>query len=533
MRTSPNAPSGARSLPKPHQDHRDADAEPLPQAHDRRLGTNLRLPPAMNTGEPRPSDAATVREDAVAPPLVVDVDGTLVGGDLLIEGAARLIAASPLALLALPFWLAGGRAALKRRIASRVALPPPTLVLNPAVLEEIAAARAAGREVWLASASDELAVAPLAEAVGAAGCLASDGRTNLAGQAKAAALVEHFGEGGFDYIGNERRDLAVWKHARHAIGVNLPARLARAVRALDENARFLPGTGGDPLDCFRALRPHQWVKNTLVFVPLVAAHETEAGLYLVAAGMFAALSACASGSYLFNDLLDLPHDRGHAGKRHRPFAAGKAPLLPMTVLGAALVAGGLALAFRLSAEAGFCVSLYVIAALAYSLSLKQKLFVDVLTLGTLYMFRVIAGGVAVSVALSPSFLAFFMFMFVALAVAKRQGELHGLHESGRAVIVGRAYLTSDLSVMTALGAASAFASVVVFAMYIRGPEVTGRYARPEFLWLICLLLIYWLGRLTLLANRGAVGDDPMVFTMRDRASWLTGVGVLAAFVAAL
>ena len=486
-----------------------------------------------NTGELRPPDAGTVPGDAAATPLVVDVDGTLVGGDLLIEGAARLIAASPLALLALPFWLAGGRAALKRRIARRVALPPPTLVLNPAVLEEIAAAKAAGREVWLASASDELAVAALAEAVGAAGCLASDGRTNLAGRAKAAALVERFGEGGFDYIGNERRDLAVWKHARHAIGVSLPARLARAVRALDEDARFLPGTCGDPLDCFRALRPHQWVKNTLVFVPLVAAHETEPGLYLVAAGVFAALSACASGTYLFNDLLDLPHDRGHASKRRRPLAAGKAPLLPMMVLGAVLVAGGLALAFRLSATAGFCVLFYLIVTLAYSLSLKQKLFVDVLTLGVLYMVRVIAGGAAVSVALSPWFLAFFIFVFVALAVVKRQGELYGLYESGRTAAVGRAYRAADLPVMAALGTAGAFASAVVFALYVRSPEVSERYARPEFLWLICLLLVYWLGRMTLLANRGAVDDDPVVFAMRDRASWLTGAGVLAAFAAAL
>ena len=487
----------------------------------------------MDGGEIRLPRARIVREDGAAPPLVVDVDGTLVGGDLLMEGAARLIAASPLSLLALPFWLLGGRAALKRRIARAAPLPPSTLVLNPAVLDEIATARAAGREVWLASASDALAVAPLAEAVGAAGCLASDGRTNLAGRAKAAALVERFGEGGFDYVGNERRDLAVWRRARRAIGVDLPARLVPAVRALDEEARFLPGLGGGPLDCFRALRPHQWVKNTLVFVPLVAAHETQAGPYLAAAGVFAALSACASGAYLLNDLLDLPHDRGHASKRHRPFAAGKAPLLPMTILGVVLMAGGLALAFGLSAGAGLCVLLYLIVTLAYSLSLKRKLFADVVTLGVLYMVRVIAGGVAVPVTLSPWFLAFFMFAFLSLAVVKRQRELHALHESGRPTAGGRAYFAGDLPAIAALGAASAFASVVVLALYIRSPEVRELYARPEFLWLICPLLIHWLGRMTLLANRGAVDDDPVVFAMRDRASWLTGLGVLAASAAAL
>ena len=469
----------------------------------------------------------------MATPLVVDVDGTLVSGDLLIESAARLIVASPLSLFALPFWLAGGRAALKRRIARVSPLPPETLVLNPAVRDEIAAAKAAGRKVWLASASDELAVAPLAEAVGATGCIASDGHTNLAGQAKAAALVERFGEGEFDYIGNERRDLAVWKHARHAIGVNLSPRLARSVRALDEDARFLSGPGVRPLDYFFALRPHQWVKNALVFVPLVAAHETAAGLYLVAAGLFAALSACASGAYLFNDLLDLPYDRRHPGKRHRPMAAGKVSLLPMIGAGAALVAGGLAAVFWLSAGAGLYVLLYLVVSLAYSLSLKRRVLIDVVTLSGLYTIRVLAGGVVVSIPLSPWFLAFFMFAFLALAVVKRQSELRALCESGRSVASGRAYLPDDLPVMAALGAAGGIASVLVFALYVQSPAVSERYARLEFLWLICPLLIYWLGRMILLANRGAVGDDPVMFAMRDRTSWLIGLGILATFVGAL
>ena len=442
-------------------------------------------------------------------PLVVDVDGSLIGGDLLIEGIARLLSVSPLSLFALPFWLAAlmvrGRAALKRRIARAVPLPPDTLALNPAVLEEIAAAQAAGRAVWLASASDERAVAPLAETVGAAGCLASDGRTNLAGEAKAAALVARFGEGGFDYIGNERRDLAVWKRGRRAIGVGLPAGLARKVRALDGEARFLPGHGGGPLDRFRALRPHQWVKNVLVFVPLAAAHETGAGPYLVAAGIFAALSAVASGTYLLNDLLDLPHDRRHESKRHRPMAAGRVPLLPMIGIGAALSAGGLALAFWLSTAAGLWVLLYLAATCAYSLSLKRKTFIDVVTLAMLYAVRVLAGAAAVSVALSPWLLAFFLFLFLALAIVKRQGELRALRDAGGSASGGRAYLAEDFPVMAALGAASGVASVVILTLYIQSPETGERYGRPEFLWLICPLLLYWLGRMALLACRGGGG----------------------------
>ena len=485
----------------------------------------------------------TTDEAPAEPPLVVDVDGSLIGGDLLIEGIARLLSVSPLSLFALPFRLAAamvrGHAGLKRRIAEAVRLPPDTLAWNPAVLEEIAAARAAGRPVWLASASDARAVSPLAETVGAAGCLASDGRTNLAGEAKAAALAARFGERGFDYIGNERRDLAVWKRARRAIGVGLGAGLARKVRALDGEARFLPGLGGGPRDWFRALRPYQWVKNVLVFVPLVAAHETGAGPYLVAAGVFAALSAVASGTYLLNDLLDLPHDRGHPAKRHRPIAAGKAPLLPMIGLGAALAASGLALAFWLSAAAGLWVLAYLAVTCAYSLSLKRKIFIDVTTLAMLYAVRVLAGGAAVSVPLSPWLLAFFLFLFLALAIVKRQGELRG---SGRSASGGRAYLAEDVPVMAALGAASGFASVVILTLYIQSPETGERYARPEFLWLVCPLLLYWLGRMALLAGRGGEegdskqlpgNDDPLIFALRDRTSWLTGLAVLAAFAAAL
>ena len=182
----------------------------------------------------------TADEARTEPPLIVDVDGSLVGGDLLIEGIARLLSVSPLSLFALLFWLVAatvsGRAGLKRRIAQAVPLPPDTLALNPAVLEEIAIAQAAGRSVWLASASDAHAVSPLAETVGATGCLASDGRTNLAGEAKAAALVARFGERGFDYIGNERRDLAVWKRARRTIGLDLDR-----LSAVEERADLVEG----------------------------------------------------------------------------------------------------------------------------------------------------------------------------------------------------------------------------------------------------------------------------------------------------
>ena len=467
-----------------------------------------------------------------AVPLVVDVDGTLLSGDLLIEGLARLASTAPLMLLAVPFWLMRGRAATKRQLAEAAPLSSEMLVLNPAVEEEVAEARIAGRAVWLASGADGTAVAPLAERVGAAGVLASDGRTNLVGEAKAAALMRQFGEGGFDYVGNGRQDLPVWRRCRQAIGVGLTRGFERKVRVLHPEARFLPGVGVAG-DYIRALRPRQWIKNTLLFLPLLAMHETQLGPYLLVAGLFLAFSAVASATYLANDLLDLPYDREHRTKRLRPMAAGKLRLSRVVTAGVALVAAGLAAAFWLSPAGGLSVLAYLIAAVAYSLWLKRRLLLDAVALALLYVLRVFAGAVAVAVPLSPWLLAFSLFIFVALAIVKRQVELAMLHQSGGTSVAGRTYRTADLPTLAALAGAAAFAAAVVLTLYIQSPTVHTAYGRPEALWLICPLLIYWLGRMILLASRGNMDDDPVLFAVRDRASWLTGVGILAVCVAAL
>lgn len=283
----------------------------------------------------------------------------------------------------------------------------------------------------------------------------------------------------------------------------------------------------------RLLRPHQWVKNLLVFAPLAAAHETRAEPWLVTAGLCAALTACASGTYVLNDLLDLPYDRGHAVKRRRPLAAGTVAPLPAIGLGAVLAASGLAAAFGLAAAAGRWVLLYVVLTVAYSLTLKHRLLLDVITLATLFAVRVLAGGAAAAVPLSPWFLAFSVFFFLTLAIAKRQCEMRKLRAADLTAAGGRAWRVEDVAVLAALGAASGFAATLVVALYISGPTAPALYTRPELLWVLCPLLLYWTGRATLLANRGAIDDDPVLFVLRDRASWLTGAAALAVLAAAL
>ncbi len=293
--------------------------------------------------------------------------------------------------------------------------------------------------------------------------------------------------------------------------MNLPRFRRRAARSLE--------------DYLWALRPHQWVKNIVVFAPLVAAHETSPASYLVAAGLFGALSAVASGTYLLNDLVDLPYDRAHDRKRHRPLAAGKLRLAPAGCLGAALVGAGLAAAVGLSTVAGLWVACYLLVTCAYSLALKRRIFIDVVALALLFTIRTVAGAAVVSVALSSWFVAFAFFLFLTLAVLKRQSELSAGRATGRSGLPGRAYSVEDIVVLAGLGAASGMASVVVLALYIQSPEVRMLYGRPELLWLADLLLVTWLGRMMLLAGRGAFDDDPVLFALRDWMTWLVGIGI--------
>ena len=479
-----------------------------------------------------PGERLAANPEDVGVPLVVDVDGTLVTTDLLVEGSLRLLASSPWRLFTCAVQGLRSRAAFKRAVTKAVPLPPTSLVLHPAVVEEVETAKRSGRPVWLASGADELAVEPLAKHLEANGFLASDGKRNLVGDAKAEALVERFGEGGFDYIGDDRKDLPVWKRARRAVSVGASAGLARRVLNLHPEAKSIEGLG-TAIDYLKALRPHQCAKNSLVFVAPAAAHAAEVVTYLGAMGAFVALSLIASSGYVFNDMVDIGHDREHPSKRYRPLAAGRVRLVPLAGAGVLLAVAGIGASFLLSTGLGVCALLYLALTVTYSLWLKRLIVIDVIVLASLYVVRVVAGGAAVGVPVSPWLLAFSMFVFLALAVVKRRKELANLAERRQRAIHGRGYVAEDASAMTMLGAASAVGAVIVLAMYVQAPEVAKRYGRPELLWLACPLFLHWLGRLLLLAQRGAVDDDPVMFALRDRASWVTGLLLVIVAVMAL
>lgn len=453
-------------------------------------------------------------------PLCVDLDGTLLESDLFFESLLLLLRINPFYVLLLPWWFLKGKAALKREIASRVSLDPAALPYHPQVLDLL---RSAGdRAIVLCTASDQRLAEAVAQHLGLFDVvLASDGKRNLSGRQKAETLLDRFGERGFDYVANERIDLAVWKHARQAWLVGASPSLEKAAAAVTTVAGSFPRANPGLLSWVKAIRLHQWLKNLLLFVPLLASHRfLEIAAIRDAILAFFAFGLCASGVYVINDLLDLPSDRQHPRKRERPFARGRLPLLQGFLVGPMLALAGFAIAGLVNLLFAGVLALYFVITLAYSLRLKQVVMLDVLLLASLYTVRIIAGAAAISSGLSFWLLSFSMFIFLGLAMVKRYTELSLMLSDGRDRADGRDYEVGDLPLLQSLGCASGYIAVLVLALYINSPESVALYSRPRMLWLLCPMLLYWTSRVWVVAHRGGMHEDPVVFSVTDRTSQL-------------
>jgi len=465
-------------------------------------------------------------------PLAVDLDGTLIRTDLTWEALAGLLRTHPLALLAVPFWLLRGRAFLKQQLARRVRVDPAVLPYNQPFLDWLKEQKRAGRTLILATASDTSLATPVAKYVGIFDdVLASDGATNLRQRAKLAALTQRFGARGFDYAGNSAPDLAVWEGAREAVVVNAGAALTERAAQRAKIGRTFPSTALFWLPLLRALRPHQWIKNLIVFVPALTAHRLgERPVVLAAARAFAAFCLCASAAYLVNDLADLEADRHHALKRRRPFASGELPLAVGFILAPLLLLVGLGLTLSLPASCTGVIAAYFIAALIYSWRVKQVPMLDVFFLAGLYTLRLAAGHTAARVIWSAWLLVFSMFIFLSLALVKRFQELRAARRANpeqrsaapASQVRGRGYMAADMEVVTMMGIASAFIAVLVLALYVTSEQVLKLYAHPNLLLLACPLLLYWLSRIWFLAHRGQMDEDPTAFAIKDWVSYFIG-----------
>ncbi len=455
-------------------------------------------------------------------PLCVDLDGTLIKSDLLIEGLLALIKVNPLYLFTALFWLVRGKACLKEQIARRTDLDVVHLPYHADFLEFLRKEVAAGRRLILATGANEKLARQVADHLGLFhSILASDGGCNLTGVGKLRAIQKVCGSGGFDYAGNAAADLPLCRGARQVILVNAGRRLARGVRQAANLQREFEDRRGGILPYLRAMRMHQWLKNLLLFLSLLTTHQWHQPAQLAAAALgFFAFCLSASAIYLLNDMLDLPADRLHPHKCRRPLAAGEVPLLHGGLLMAVLLAAGLLVAGSLPDPFLWVLLVYLGVTVAYSIYLKKVVIIDVVVLAGLYTVRVIAGAAAIDVAPSFWLLSFSMFIFFSLALVKRYAELRALASTRRTAAGGRDYRRSDLGILYSMGTASGFLSILVFALFINSPELARDYAHPEALWLICPVLLYWIGRIWVKAGRGEMNEDPLVFTVRDTGSRL-------------
>lgn len=458
-------------------------------------------------------------------PIVVDLDGTLVRTDMLHESALRVMRDKPLHLLRIPYWLARGKAVLKHNLASHTAFDPSSLPYNQDLLAWLQVQRASGRRLILCTASDRSIAEPIAEHIGLFDeVMASDGSSNLAGRNKAAALEARFGRGGFDYVGNASADLHVWQGARRAIVVNASERLARQAGKLCEVEKEFPSPALGLQAVRRVLRAHQWLKNALLFVPLMAAHQIFdvpgwIGLLLA----FVSFSLCASTVYIANDLFDLESDRAHPRKRARPFASGTVPAWMGVVLAPLLFGLSLLIGSRVGHDFVFWLLVYFGVTCVYSWRLKQLVLVDCLTLAILYTLRIIAGGAAAGLPMSFWLLAFSVFLFLSLAFVKRYAELQLQILHGKGKLHGRGYSTDDAPLIQMLGVNTGVAAVVVLALYLNSEAVIAQYAKPELVWGAVPVMLFWVSWIWLQAHRGNMHDDPVVFAVKDKVSLLAGL----------
>ena len=464
--------------------------------------------------------ATTAAETVSDVPLCVDLDGTLLRSDMLLETLLVLIKSQPYVLILLPFWLFKGKANLKSQIANRIDFDCSHVPLNEDVLEFVRSERG-HRKLYLVTGTNQELAQGIADRIGVFDeVMGSTPELNLTNHRKRALLEQRFGKDGFDYIGNDEDDLNVWPSARKALVVSTADSIAIHSAVEFDRVFETPKTG--LRDYLSLLRVHQWSKNGLLAVPFCLDHRMQdASGALSVALAFVAMSLLASATYILNDMLDLHSDRQNATKSKRVLASGKMPIMRGVQVIMALVLGFFCISLLLPPLFNAVMLIYLITTLTYTFLLKKKAVIDVISLAALHTLRVIAGTVVIQAAFSFWLLGFSMFIFFSLACAKRVAELINLQQAGREATVGRDYRVADIPVMLASGVSTGFISVMVVALYINSDKVLTLYSNPMILWLLCPLLMYWIGRIWLRTARGEMHEDPIVFALRDKVSLLT------------
>lgn len=459
--------------------------------------------------------------------LYVDLDKSLISTDTLWESLIVLFKGHPFALLKAPVWLLKGKAGFKAEVAKLVIPDVSLLPYRKNVVSFIEQRRADGVDVILATAANDKIAHAVSKHLGVfTDVLASDASTNLSGSRKSAAIRKTADNGEFEYIGDTWVDVPIWQAAKSAIVVDGPSRLISSLKREMPVRELTSEHRSTIFTMVRALRCHQWIKNILIFVPMILAHQViDSSHWMAVCVAFICFSLIASSVYVVNDILDIESDRSHPQKKKRPFAAGELQIKTGVILATVLFALGAGVSsVFISTTFGLMAASYAVVSFAYSSYFKRQPILDLLLLAGFYTYRVVLGGAALpDAAVSEWLYGFSVFFFMSLAMVKRYADLLELEKIGQTEAKGRYYTAQDLPLFCSLGPATGCMSIFVLAMYLNSEKVTTLYNKPMFLWFICPTLFYWIARVWFLAIRGELSHDPIVFALRDKISYAVAI----------
>ncbi len=453
-------------------------------------------------------------------PLCVDLDGTLIKSDMMFESMAILIKSNPIYLLMIPIWFIKGKLYLKEQLFNRVQIDIDTMPLNDEIVNFLINEKKSGRTILLVTASLQYYADKykekfnfLDEAIGS-----KDG-INLSAKYKAEYLKGRFGDKNYDYIGDSHKDLVVWSFAQNALIVSDNTILINKAKEITNIAETWGRTNTPKYKIiFKQLRIYQWVKNLLIFLPALLAHSLEFNIYFQLLLSFLSFSFVASSIYIFNDLMDLNSDRKHKIKKNRPLAAGNFRISDAFVYTILLMTIGIMIGVFINISFIIVLLIYLITTYLYSIYLKRIYIVDIITLALLYTMRIIAGSATSGFIISEWLAAFALFFFFSMGALKRFTELKN---SKNEKLSGRAYIADDMNIVQIMGICSSMISVLVMVLYINSNTISQLYSNPKILYLIIPILLHWNMRVWVLADRSMMNEDPIVFSIKDKYSYLS------------
>jgi len=451
--------------------------------------------------------------------LVVDLDGTLLKSDMLYECFWSAFGRNLLS----PFWsllkLLSGKASFKSYLYSESDINVSSLPYDKKIIEYIREHHSNGGRTVLVTATNHTLAKNISEYLKIFDeVFGSSDDKNLKDLVKAKFLVDRYGENNFYYMGDSKADLSVWQVSSKIITVNAVSSLRKKTEKLDKPFEHLETKKSSLYLYLTALRPHQWLKNILIFAPMLAAHDLNFITLAKSVLAFISFSIISSSVYILNDLLDLNADRDHPRKCFRPLASGSVSIAYASFLIFGLLVVGLVIAALLGWIFLITIIIYYLLTTIYSISLKRIIVIDLCLLAGFYIMRIVSGGLATGIDLSVWLLTFSIFLFLSLAAIKRQAELVDILKHGKYSAKGRGYVVDDLPIITTIGFVSGYVAVLIMVLYVNSSEVQNLYSTPNALWGICCVLLFWLSRMLIITQQGKMFDDPVLFAYKDRVS---------------